>query len=160
MSPTTPTVDTWRQNDYEISTDPARLQRDAITAALNATYWAAGRPPEVIARSLDHSLCFGLYLGNAQIGLARVVTDRATFAYLCDVYVLEAYRGQGLGKWLIGTVRHHPELQGLRRWSLATRDAHGLYRHFGFTGLAAPENWMEIVTPAGRPPAPHSPGEG
>lgn len=132
-----------RRDGYTISTDPARLDLDAVAEALGDSYWAAGRPREVIARSLDGSLCFGLYQGEAQIGMARVVTDRATFAWLCDVYVLEAHRGRGLGKWLIGAVVAHPDLAGLRRFLLATRDAHGLYRQHGFETLGAPERWME-----------------
>lgn len=137
----------WRQDDFEISTDPARLQLDAVAAALAESYWAVGRSRATIERALANSLCFGLYQHARQIGLARVITDRATFAYLCDVYVLEGYRGRGLGKWLVATVMSHPDLQGLRRWSLATRDAHGLYRQVGFQALKTPENWMEIFNP-------------
>jgi GNAT superfamily N-acetyltransferase len=109
----------------------------------NQSYWARGRPPEVVRRSLANSLCFGLYEGRRQIGLARVVTDRATFAWLCDVFVLEAYRGRGLSKWLLECVLGHPELQGLRRFLLATRDAHELYTRYGFTPLADPTRFME-----------------
>ncbi len=143
--------DNWRRDSYEISTDPARLQVDAIYAYLSRSYWATGRPRDVVVRSLAGSLCFGLYHSERQIGLARVVTDRATFAYVCDVYVLDEYQGQGLGKWLIRVVTTHPELQGLRRWSLATRDAHGLYRQFGFQNLAAPDAWMERFDPGQAP---------
>ena len=132
------------QGEYRISTDPTQLQPAAIHVALNRTYWAAGRPLAVVEKALQHSLCFGLYHHLEQIGLARVVTDYATFAWLCDVYVLEAYRGQGLGKWLIATVRAHPELQGLRRWLLATNDAHGLYQQYGFRPLANTERWMDV----------------
>lgn len=138
---------TWHQGDFEISTDPARLQLDAVAAALAVSYWAVDRSRATIERALANSLCFGLYLQDRQVGLARVITDRATFAYLCDVYVLEDYRGRGLGRWLIATVLSHPDLHGLRRWSLATRDAHGLYRKVGFQALKTPENWMEIFNP-------------
>lgn len=134
----------YQRGAYAISTDPARLDLDVIAGELGRSYWAAGRPREVIARSLASSLCFGVYHGAAQVGLARVVTDYATFAWLCDVFVLEAHRGQGLGKWLIATVTAHPDLAGLRRFVLATRDAHGLYSQYGFTPLAAPDRWMEI----------------
>ena len=134
----------WRRDGYTISTDPARLQPEAVHAFLSGSYWARGRSLETVRRSLEHALCFGLYdASGAQVGLARVITDRATFAYLCDVYVLEAHAGRGLGTWLMAVVRDHPELQGLRRWLLATRDAHGLYRRFGFGPLVAPERWME-----------------
>ena len=129
---------------YTISTDRSRLQLDAIHAYLARSYWAHARPRAIQAQALDHSLCFGLYSGESQIGLARVVTDSATFAYLGDVYVLEPFRGQGLGQWLIATVLNHPDLQGVR-WLLATRDAHEFYRPFGFAELAAPERWMERV---------------
>jgi len=136
-----------RRGPYAISTDPARLDVDAIHAYLARSYWAPGIPREIVARSLEASLCFGLYHGEAQVGLARVVTDRATYAYLCDVYVLEEHRGRGLGKWLVAEVLAHPALQGLRRFALATRDAHGLYRPFGFAPLANPGNHLEIRRP-------------
>jgi GNAT superfamily N-acetyltransferase len=139
------------RDGFLISTDPAKLQPDEIFAYLSRSYWAKGRKRETILKSLPRSLCFGLYLDGRQIGFARVVSDFATFAYLCDVYVLEEYQGRGLGKWLVSAVMAHPELQGLRRWMLATRDAHALYRQFGFTELKAPERWMEIVT---LPPVP------
>jgi len=129
--------------DFVISTNPARLDLEVIFGYLSSSYWAANRPKEVVARSLKHSLCFGVYEGERQVGFTRVITDYATYAYLCDVFVLEEYRGKGLGKWLISVVTEHPELQGLRRWSLATRDAHGLYSQVGFTELKAPERWME-----------------
>lgn len=130
---------------FEISTDPGRLDRAAIHRFLEGSYWARGVSREVVDRSIEGALCFGLFEGAAQIGFARVISDRATFAYLADVYVLESHRGQGLGKWLMEVVRGHPDLQGLRRWVLATRDAHGLYRRFGFTAVADPERYMEIV---------------
>jgi pyridoxal 5'-phosphate synthase glutaminase subunit Pdx2 len=130
--------------DHEISTDPARLDLDVIHGYLVQSYWAEGIPRETVARSLRGSLCFGLYHAGAQVGFARVITDRATFAYLADVFVLPAHRGHGLGKRLMATIQSHPELQGLRRWLLGTRDAHGLYRQFGFETPADPSLWMEI----------------
>jgi GNAT superfamily N-acetyltransferase len=131
---------------YEISTDPARLDLQAIHTYLTRSYWSPGIPREVVERAAANSLCFGLYhAGQEQVGYARVVTDRASFAYLCDVYVLEAHRGQGLSKWLLQTILEHPDLQGLRRFLLATKDAHGLYAQFGFTPLASPERMMQIL---------------
>jgi GNAT superfamily N-acetyltransferase len=132
------------RGSLSISTDPRRLDVDAIHAYLTRSYWAAGIPRHLVEKSLAASLCFGLFDAERQIGLARVVTDRATFAYLCDVYVLEEYRGRGLGKWLMQAVVAHPDLQGLRRFVLLTRDAHGLYAQFGFTPLTTPERYMEI----------------
>lgn len=132
---------------YQISTDPARLDLDAIHTYLTASYWAEGISRELVARSLAGSLAFGLYDADRQIGLARVITDRATFAYLCDVYVLEAYRGRQLGLWLMECVMAHPELQGLRRFMLATRDAHALYAKFGFTPPVKPGALLEIMKP-------------
>lgn len=114
---------------------------------LARAYWAKGRPLERTRRALENSLAFGLYDGARQIGLARVVSDYAIFAYLCDVFIHEDYRARGLGKWLIETVMAHPDLQGLRRWTLATKDAHDLYRQFGWDALANPEGWMEILRP-------------
>ncbi len=131
------------RDQFTISTDPARLDINIIADMLTRAYWAKGRTPEVIARYLQHSLTFGLYDDARQIGLARVVSDYTTFAYLCDVFIHEDYRGHGLGKWLMETVQSHPDLQGLRRWLLATRDAHGLYQQYGWTLLANPEGWME-----------------
>ena len=132
-----------RHGGYAISTDPARIDIDVVHGFLaNDSYWARGIPRELVARSIANSLCFGLYEGTRQIGFTRVVTDRATFAWLCDVFVLPAFRGRGLSKWLIETIVSHPELQGLRRWMLATRDAHTLYARVGFEPLTAPEAWM------------------
>ena len=132
-----------RRGPYTVVTDAARFDLDVIHGYLVRSYWAEGIPREVVARSVAGSLCFGLLEGEAQIGFARVITDRATFAYLADVFVLEPHRGQGLGVWLVECVMEHPELQGLRRWSLVTRDAHALYRRTGFTALAAADRWME-----------------
>ena len=134
-------LETHRDN-FAISTDPARLDVDAITDMLSRAYWAQGRTREVIARYLQYSLTFGIYDGSRQIGLARVVSDYTTFAWLCDVFIHEEYRGQGLGKWLMETVHSHPDLQNLRRWLLATKDAHGLYSQFGWVPLEPPERWM------------------
>ena len=129
---------------YSITTDPERLDIDAIHAFLSRSFWAEGIPRDLVAKAIAHSLCFGLFDGAAQVAFARVVTDRATFAYLCDVYVLESHRGRGLGKWLIETVMDHPDLQGLRRFQLVTRDAHGLYARHGFAAPRHPERQMEI----------------
>ena len=130
------------RNNFTISTDPNRLDVDAIADMLARAYWAQGRTREMISRYLQYSLTFGLYDGSRQIGLARVVSDCTTFAWLCDVFIHEDYRGRGLGKWLLETVHSHPELQGLRRWMLATEDAHGLYKQFGWVLLEPPEFWM------------------
>jgi GNAT superfamily N-acetyltransferase len=135
---------------YEVSTDPSRLDLDLIHAFLHTAYWSPGIPREIMERGIANSLPFGLYApAGEQAGFARVVTDYATYAYLSDVFVDVAHRGQGLGKFLIGCVLGHPELQGLRRWALATADAHGLYRQFGFGPAAHPEIHMFIE----RPPA-------
>jgi GNAT superfamily N-acetyltransferase len=134
-----------RQGDFLISTAPNLLGMPLIHDFLsNRSYWAEGRPLEVVRRALANALCFGLYERGRQVGLARVVTDRATFAWLCDVFVLEAYRGRGLSKWLIACVLSHPALRGLRRILLGTRDAHGLYERFGFQPLADPARFMEV----------------
>lgn len=134
-------------NTYDISTDSGRLQLDAIHDYLARSYWSPGIAKAVVARAIANSLCFGVYLEDQQVGFARVITDRATFAYLADVYVLEAHRGQGLSKRLVETIQAHPELQGLRRFLLATADAHGLYAPFGFRPLAAPDRMLEIRNP-------------
>jgi GNAT superfamily N-acetyltransferase len=134
---------------YEISTDPARLDIDAMHAYLTRSYWSPGIPRVTVERAARHSLCFGLYekAGGKQIGLTRVVTDHATFAYLCDVYVLEEHRGHGLGKWLMRAVTSHPCFTGARRVMLGTLDAHGLYRQFGFSDAYGNRRLMEIVRP-------------
>ena len=134
-----------RRDDYLISTDPARLDVTAIHGYLTRSYWCPGIPREVVERSVRNSLCFGVYHNGAQVGLARVITDQATYAYLCDVYILEEHRGHGLGKWLMQAVISHPWLQGLRRFMLATRDAHALYEQFGFREVAEPQRHMELV---------------
>ena len=134
-----------QQGPYTISTDPARLQFDVIYDFLtNRSYWATGISRETLQKQIDNStLHFGLYDGDNQIGYAQVLTNYTSFAYLGNVFVLEAYRGQGLSKWLMATIMSHPDLQMIRRWLLATRDAHGLYKQFGFTELAKPETIME-----------------
>jgi len=134
-----------RRDSFTISTDPSRLDVNAITDMLSRAYWAQGRTAEMIARYLQHSLAFGLYDGSRQIGLARVVSDYTTFAWLCDVFIHEDYRGQGFGKWLMETIHSHPDLQNLKRWMLATKDAHGLYKQFGWVPLEPPERWMMKV---------------
>lgn len=138
---------TYRRDDFEISTDPARLDVDFIHGFLRRSYWAEGIPREVVEKSIAHALCYGVYHAERQVGFARVITDYATFAYLADVFVIEAYRGRGLSKWLMACIMEHPELQGLRRWMLATRDAHGLYARFGFAPLDTPESIMSITRP-------------
>jgi N-acetylglutamate synthase-like GNAT family acetyltransferase len=130
-----------------VDTDPSRLDMDVIHGFLAQTYWARGIPRELVERAVRNSLCFGLYEGEGQVGFARVVTDQATFAYLADVFVLESHRGRGLAKILIAAVVADPRLQGLRRWMLATRDAHGLYARYGFKPLAAPGGFMEVHAP-------------
>ena len=132
-------------DQFTISTDPARMDVDAITDMLSRAYWAQGRTREMIACYLQYSLAFGLYDGSRQIGLARVISDYTTFAWLCDVFIHEDYRGHGLGKWLMETVHSHPDLQGLKRWMLATNDAHGLYSQFGWVPLEPPGLWMMKV---------------
>ena len=137
-------VQEYRKGEYVISTDRARLDPDVIHGFLVESYWAKGIPREVVARSIENSLCFGIYCGTAQVGFARVISDFATYAYLGDVFVLDSHRGNGLSRWLMDCIMQQPGLQGLRRWTLATRDAHGLYAKFGFTPLAAPERFMEL----------------
>lgn len=136
---------TWTFGELEISDARERLDLDVIHGYLTRSYWAEGIPRELVARSLEHSLGFGAYLGARQVGFARVVTDRATFAWLCDVFVLEEARGRGVSKRLMECVLAHPELQGLRRFSLATRDAHELYRRYGFEPLGDPTRHLEIL---------------
>jgi GNAT superfamily N-acetyltransferase len=137
----------YHKDKFTISTDPAKLDLDVIYGYLSRSYWAAGRPRATVEKSIKHSLCFGVYDESKQVGFARVITDFATFAYLADVFILEEYRGHGLGKWLVSVIMGHSDLQGLRRWSLATRDAHELYRQYGFTELKTPDRWMEIFRP-------------
>jgi N-acetylglutamate synthase-like GNAT family acetyltransferase len=131
----------------DISTDAARLDVEGIHAFLRESYWSPGIPREVLERAIAHSLCFGAYESGRQVGFARVVTDRATFAWLCDVFVLESHRRRGIADALMAAVKSHPDVQGLRRWSLATRDAHALYRRHGFEPLADAGRAMEIRRP-------------
>ncbi len=138
----------WQRGEYEISDDRARLDIEVIHKFLSTeSYWAVGRDVSTVQRSIDNSLPFGIYKDKALIGFARVVTDHATFAWLADVFILNEYRGQGLSKWLVEVILAHPELQGFRRWVLATKDAHGLYRKYGFQDLKRPERWMERPDP-------------
>lgn len=137
----------YQQGDYEIDTDPARLDVDAIHAFLHDSYWAEGIPRQLVCKSIEHALCYGVYRGDTQVGFARVVTDYATFAYLADVFILEPHRGQGLSKWLLSCILAHPELGALRAWMLATRDAHGLYARYGFRPLTQPDRFMRRVQP-------------
>jgi len=136
-----------QRGQFVISTDPARLDLNAIVDMLARAYWAIGRPPEKTERAIRDSLVFGVYDGDRQIGLARVVTDFSIFAYLCDVFIHEDYRANGLGKWLIQTILEHPDLVDVRRWLLVTSDAHGLYKQFGFTNLEHSERWMQSFKP-------------
>lgn len=133
---------------FTISNDKDLLDIDTIYQYLDQrSYWGKGIPLDRLKKAIANSLCFGIYHNDKQVGFARVISDMATFAYICDVFVLEDYRGHGLSKWLMQTIKTHPDLQGLRRWSLATADAHGLYKQFGFTPISKPDNWMEIFTP-------------
>lgn len=131
-----------------ISTDKTLLDLEIIHWFLSTrSYWAKTRTKEQTRTAIEHSICFGLFDGQRQIGFARVISDRATYAYLGDVFVLEEFRGLGYSKMLMDAIVSHPDLQGLRRWTLATRDAHGLYEQFGFTPLHFPERWMERAAP-------------
>jgi GNAT superfamily N-acetyltransferase len=137
-----------RRGDFVVSSDRTRLDLDVIHGFLTNCYWAKGIPREVVVRSIEHSLCFGVYDGSgAQVGFARVVSDFATVAYLGDVFVLESHRLRGLSKWMMECILQHPSLQNLRRWILLTRDAHGLYKQFGFTPLKSAERYMELHRP-------------
>ena len=138
----------WHRNEYTISTDRALLNIGLVHNYLsNSSYWAKGRSRETVQRSIENSLSFGVFKNDEQVGFARVVTDYATFAWLADVFILDEHRGQGLGKWLSEVIIAHPELQGFRRWVLATKDAHELYRRIGFRELHRPERWMERPDP-------------
>jgi GNAT superfamily N-acetyltransferase len=137
----------WQRGEFVVSDSRGELDIDAIHALLRDSYWARGIPRSVVVKALENSLCFGLYHNETQVGFARAITDRATFAYLADVIILPDYRGHGLGKWLLACVLEHPDLQGLRRLLLATSDAHGLYGRYRFTALNRPSNFMEISRP-------------
>jgi GNAT superfamily N-acetyltransferase len=141
-------IDSWERDEYVISTDRSRLDVPFIHRFLSTeTYWASGRRIEVVQRSIDNSLCFGIYRNAEQVGFGRVVTDYATFAWIADVFLLPEHRGHGLAKWLMEVILEHRELQGFRRWVLATKDAHSLYAKFGFIPLHRPERWMERPDP-------------
>ena len=138
----------WQRGEYIISTDNERLDLAIIHNFIsNQSYWGRGRRVKTVQRSLDHSLNFGIFKNDQQVGFARVVTDFATFAWVADLFILEEHRGQGLAKWLMKSILSHPELQGFRRWVLATKDAHELYRKFGFQELRRPERWLERPDP-------------
>ncbi|MFN0139372.1 MAG: GNAT family N-acetyltransferase [Pyrinomonadaceae bacterium] len=136
-----------RKGDYELDTDKRRLDIASIHHFLSGTYWAKTRTLEQTLTAIENSLCFGVYRGREQVGFARVVTDKATFAYIGDVFIIEAERGKGLSKWLMEVIVTQPDLQNLRRWLLATRDAHGLYKQYEFDELRFPERWMERTSP-------------
>ena len=135
------------KDGFTISTEKEKLDIDLIHSFLNRTYWAEGISKETIRRSIEGSLCFGVFENDKQVGFARMITDTATFAYLADVFIIEEYRGRGLSKWLMQVIMSHPDLQGLRRMILATKDAHGLYKQFGFTPLINVDRWMHILDP-------------
>jgi len=140
-------INEWKRGEYIISTDKSRLDLNIIHSFLTASYWAEGIPLETVQRAIEHSFTLGVYRADQQVGFARLVTDYTTFAYLADVFILEPFRNQGLSKWLLTVMIEHPDLQGLRRWLLATKDAHELYRQFGFTELRWPERFMEVLVP-------------
>ncbi|HXJ82203.1 MAG TPA: GNAT family N-acetyltransferase [Candidatus Methylomirabilis sp.] len=131
--------------DVTITTDPSRLDLDVIHQFLAGSYWAAGIPRPIVERAIRHSLCFGAFADDRQVGFARVISDYATYAYVSDVFVLPSHRGRGIGKRIMAAIVTHPDLQGLRRWTLATRDAHDLYRQYGFGAPRHPERQMEIL---------------
>jgi GNAT superfamily N-acetyltransferase len=131
------------KGDFEISTDPARVDVRMVHEFLTNSYWAKGIPIATVRLSIENSICFAVYHGRQQVGFARIISDLATFAYLADVFIVPDYRSRGLSRWLMECIVSHPDLQGLRRWMLATQDAHGLYAKFGFTAIRNPERWME-----------------
>ena len=135
---------TEKKSEFTISTDKRRLDRELIHQFLTKCYWAKGIPRKLVDRSIENSLCFGVYQDRQQVGFARVISDFATYAYIGDVFVVDSFRGRGLGKLLMKSIMEHPDLQGLRRWSLVTRDAHGLYAQFGFKTVKSPERHMEV----------------
>lgn len=136
------------QDDYVISTDKSKLDLSLVHSFLSTqAYWSLNIPFAIVKRSVENSLCFGVYQGDRQVGFARIITDYATIAYLGDVFILPEHRGKGLSKRLVGEIMTHPDLQGLRRWMLLTSDAHGLYRQYGWTSIANPDRYMEIAKP-------------
>jgi GNAT superfamily N-acetyltransferase len=137
----------WTRNGFELSTDPARMDLDAVHGFISQSYWGRGRSKDVMRRAMENAICFGVFREGVQVAFARVVTDRAVFAYLADVFVQPAWRGQGLSKWILEAVNAHPDLQGIKRFLLATRDAHGLYAQFGFKPPADSKVYMERMSP-------------
>ena len=137
----------WEKEGYMISTDKEKIDVKYVHTILKQMYWSEDIPLNVVERSIKGSLCFAVYDQDKQVGFARVITDKATFAYLADVFIDPVYRGKGLSKWMMQTIVNHPELQGLRRFMLATKDAHSLYTQFGFTPITFPERWMQIHKP-------------
>lgn len=137
----------WKQGEFTVTDRREDLDIASIHGFLRESYWAKGVPRPIVLKAINNSLCFGLYHNSKQVGFGRAVSDQATFAYLADIFVVSGYRGRGLGKWLVSCILAHPELQGLRRWLLATRDAHRLYGQSGFVALGKPEWFMEINDP-------------
>jgi GNAT superfamily N-acetyltransferase len=137
----------WTKEDFIITTDKDKIDVQYVHWFLSGSYWAQGIPVETVRRCIEGAMCFSVVYLNHQVGFARVITDRATFAYLADVFIDENFRGRGLSKWLMEVIMSHPDLQGLRRFMLATRDAHGLYSQFGFTTLTHTDRWMQIHKP-------------
>ena len=137
----------YSRGEFTVSTDRSRLDLQLVHDFLGASYWAKDIPRDVFMKSVENSLCFGVYEGPGQIGFARVITDYATFAYLGDVFIIESHRRRGLANFLMECIVQHPQLQGLRRWTLATRDAHQLYAKFGFKPLGRPDRFMELHNP-------------
>lgn len=135
----------YTKGGFTVTTDKEKIEIDILHNFLNQSYWANGRTKQTIITSIENSLCFSMFKGEKQIGFARVITDYSTFAYLCDVYIEEDYRGNGLGIWMLECILNYPNLLDLKKWLLATRDAHELYRKFGFYSLSNPEKYMEIV---------------
>lgn len=133
------------KDGFSISMEKEKMDIDLIHSFLDGTYWAEGISKDTIRRSIEGSICFGVFENNKQIGFARMITDKATFAYLADVFIIEEYRGRGLSKWLMEVIMSHPDLQGLRRMILVTKDAHGLYKQFGFVPLINVDRWMQIL---------------
>jgi GNAT superfamily N-acetyltransferase len=135
----------FRKEEFAVSTDPARIQVPLVHHYLSCqSYWAQGRSIGTVSKSVDHSLCFGVYHHDSQVGFARVITDYAVFAYILDLFIIPEFQGQGLGKWLMSCILAHPDLQGPLKWVLTTRDAHGLYSQYEFKKLEVPGNWMEL----------------
>ena len=150
------TAGTWRREDgFEVSTDKARIDLEVVHGFLGRIYWAENIPREVMARAIDGAMCFSIFDPvGAQVGFGRVITDRATFAWLSDIFVVENHRGRGLAKWMVGLMLEHPDLQGLRRWLLGTRDAQELYRSFGFNEVPTGNLMSRSGLPDGRYPVP------